>query len=71
MKKNIHAIYENGVFRPLGQVDLPDQTEVEFTPRPVSESPNGADLDKTYEILSESFDTDITDLAEKHNEHQP
>ena len=69
--KNVHAIYENGVFRPLGHVDLPDRTEVEFVPRPVGDSANGEDLDKTYAILSESFDTDVPDLAEKHNEHQP
>ncbi len=69
--KNIHAIYENGVFRPLGEVDLPDHTEVEFTPRPVSENKASDQLDATYAILSESFDTDELKLADRHNEHQP
>ena len=31
--KTIHAIYENGVFRPLEPVGLPEQTPVEFEPR--------------------------------------
>ncbi len=31
--KTIHAIYANGVFRPLERVDLPEASEVEFEPR--------------------------------------
>lgn len=31
--KTIHAIFEDGVFRPKGQVDLPELSEVEFEPR--------------------------------------
>ena len=27
----IHAIYENGVFRPLEPVELPDKTEVQIS----------------------------------------
>ncbi len=69
--KAIHAIYENGVFRPLAQVNLPEQTEVEIVPRPVRQETNGKHQDRVYEILSRSFDTEETDLAEKHNEHQP
>lgn len=30
----IHAIYENGTFRPLDAVDLPEATEVLVTPLP-------------------------------------
>jgi len=26
----IHAVYENGIFRPLDPVDLPDRCEVEI-----------------------------------------
>lgn len=33
MPKTIHAVYENGVFRPTEPVDLPDPCEVEFEPR--------------------------------------
>jgi len=35
MSKSISAIYENGVFRPLAPVDLPDHTPVVITPRSV------------------------------------
>jgi predicted DNA-binding antitoxin AbrB/MazE fold protein len=35
MSNIIHAIYEQGVFRPIDPVDLPEQTRVEFEPRVV------------------------------------
>ena len=69
--KTVHAIYENGVFRPLGDVELPDQIEVEFVPYPVQQEPNGNHQDAVYGILSRSFDTDDPDLSRRHNEHQP
>ena len=33
MSKTIHAVFENGTFRPVHPVDLPDKVEVEFEPR--------------------------------------
>lgn len=30
MSKTIHAVFENGVFRPVESVDLPEKAEVEF-----------------------------------------
>jgi len=69
--KQIHAIYENGVFRPLDSVDLPNHTKVEFIPRPVDDSGNAEDLDAIYAVLSDSFETDSSDLAARHNDHQP
>ncbi|MFO0068423.1 MAG: antitoxin family protein [Pirellulaceae bacterium] len=33
MAKTIHAVFENGVFRPVSPVDLPENAEVEFEPR--------------------------------------
>ena len=30
MSSTVHAIYENGVFRPIEPVDLPECTPVEF-----------------------------------------
>lgn len=39
-KPTIRAIYENGVFRPLEPVDLPDRCEVEFEPRLVNPAPD-------------------------------
>lgn len=35
MNKTIHAVFENGVFRPVESVDLPEKSEVEFELRVV------------------------------------
>lgn len=68
----IHAIYEKGVFRATEPVDLPDHTEVVIQPQ-VSRrvaAPSVAQA-SIYEILSRRFETDIHDLAQRHDEHQP
>jgi predicted DNA-binding antitoxin AbrB/MazE fold protein len=39
MSNVVHAIYEQGVFRPVGPVDLPERTRVEFEPRVVRDEP--------------------------------
>jgi predicted DNA-binding antitoxin AbrB/MazE fold protein len=36
MNTAIHAIYENGIFRPMQPVDLPDQCEVEVEVRAIA-----------------------------------
>ena len=41
--KTIRAIYEDGVFWPIGQVDLPEHCEVEFEPKAVAEPPGDAE----------------------------
>ncbi len=81
----ITAIYENGVFRPTGPVDLPEGTAVLIEIEPVS--PPSADVSinvrslvpagtdegsiRIYEILGRRFDSGHHDTAERHNEHQP
>ncbi len=67
----IHAIYENGVFRPTEPVDLPPLSKVKLEIHPLSATPKTAHLDEIYEILSRSYDTGVPDLAARHNEHQP
>jgi predicted DNA-binding antitoxin AbrB/MazE fold protein len=69
----IPAIYENGVFRPLEPVALPEKTPVTVTAQtpPVGQSPLGCNTDRLYELLSQSVETGIPDLAARHNEHQP
>ena len=68
----VHAIYENGVFRPTQHVDLPDKTPVEFDPRVVlSDDEDAAAQRRIYELLRRSVATGETDVAERHNEHQP
>jgi len=79
----ITAIYENGVFRPTGPVDLPEGTAVLIEPVPTTAAdgpinvralvPPGTDegLIRVYEILARRFDSGHRDTAERHNEHQP
>lgn len=70
--KTIHAVYEKGVFRPLGAVQLPERAEVEFEPRLVGKTPDrDEDLDGIYAILGERFKSGKDDAAARHNEHQP
>jgi predicted DNA-binding antitoxin AbrB/MazE fold protein len=67
--KTVRAIFENGVFRPLEPVELPEGAAVEFELR-VSKDRERL-LDELYELLSERFDSGEHDVAARHNEHQP
>jgi predicted DNA-binding antitoxin AbrB/MazE fold protein len=71
----ITAIYENGVFRPLEPVHLPEHARVEFEPRvqPAgSEPPTLPEgLGRVFNILSRRYKSGHHDTAERHNEHQP
>jgi len=71
MTQTIHAIYENGVFRPVDPVDLPERCEVEVEVRQVKEEPKKPTLDDVYAILSKRFNSGENDVAARHNEHQP
>ncbi|HSI32394.1 MAG: antitoxin family protein [Phycisphaerae bacterium] len=66
----IRAIYENGVFRPIEPVTLPERTEVSVSPLQAP-ADDGPSLKRIYQILSEEYDSGRPDLAERHNEHQP
>lgn len=67
----IHAIYENGVFRPTEPVDLPESSKVEVELRSVAPPADDKRLDAIYAILEARFESGETDLADRHNEHQP
>jgi hypothetical protein len=81
--KTIQAVYENGVFRPIVPVDLPDHSAVEFEPRLQGVTPlrgeDGPDpspkmsdgLAKIYAVLGERYKSGVPDTAVRHNEHQP
>jgi predicted DNA-binding antitoxin AbrB/MazE fold protein len=71
MTQTIHAVYENGVFRPTEKVDLPYPCEVEVEVRYVNEKPPIPSLDDVYAILGRRHSSGEHDLAERHNEHQP
>jgi predicted DNA-binding antitoxin AbrB/MazE fold protein len=67
----IEAIFENGVFRPVVPVVLPDKSRVQL--QIVNGTPPDTDdgMDEIYAILDRRYSTGITDLAARHNEHQP
>jgi predicted DNA-binding antitoxin AbrB/MazE fold protein len=73
--KTIHAIFENGVFRPTEAVEIPEQSEVEVEVRVIREGatqpPMSAGLAKVYAILGERYNSGHTDTAARHDEHQP
>lgn len=69
--KTIHAIYENGLFRPTEPVELPENCQVEFVPVVVIPSDDPEHRERIEAILSQRFDSGQGDLAERHNEHQP
>ncbi len=71
--KTIHAVYEHGVFRPLETVDLAEQTEVEFEPRPIQRRTFRQIRISTPSILfyPERYQSGACDTAARHNEHQP
>ncbi|MHB1036215.1 MAG: antitoxin family protein [Pirellulales bacterium] len=76
MTSTVHAIYENGVFRPVEPATLPENTPVELevrfsdaqesSPPPMSEG-----LAKVYSILGERYNSGHTDTAARNDEHQP
>jgi predicted DNA-binding antitoxin AbrB/MazE fold protein len=67
----IHAIYENGVFRPKEPVDLPESSEVEVELRIVTPSSGEKQLDAIYTLLETRFESGENDVAARHDEHQP
>lgn len=70
--KTIHAVYEGGVFKPTEPVGLPENCEVEFEPRVAAQAQARAGaLQKVYEVLDRRFNSGESDVAERHNEHQP
>lgn len=67
----VRAIYEDGVFKPTEPVSLPEQTQVEVT---VPESPDADEQrnqEEIFAILRQSLPSGETDVAARHNEHQP
>lgn len=67
----IYAVYENGVFRPMQKVDLPEACEVEVEVRQIKAEAKVPTLDDVYAILGHRHASGEHDLAERHNEHQP
>ncbi len=71
MLTTVHAIFENGVFRPTQPVELPEHAEVELELRAVRNGSERPSLDDVYAILDKRFDSGESDVAARHDEHQP
>jgi predicted DNA-binding antitoxin AbrB/MazE fold protein len=68
---SIHAVYENGVFRPIEPVSLPERCEVEVEIHTVTARQDQPSLDDVYAILGRRYSSGEHDVAARHNEHQP
>jgi predicted DNA-binding antitoxin AbrB/MazE fold protein len=66
----IEAIYEHGVFRPIGPVALPENCRVRVIPHLMNGELN-QDLDAIHAVMDLRFNSGEHDVAERHNEHQP
>ena len=53
--KTIRAVFENGVFKPIERVELPELTVVEFEPRPVAKTDEAARLNDIYTMFGRNF----------------
>ena len=62
MSTQIKAIFENGVFRPLDAVELPDGEQVELTVRPA----NGSSEDPAANLLDIARDLGIPGSGDQH-----
>ena len=67
----IHATHEAGVFRPHPPVNLPERCEVEFEPKVIGSASNGGGLKQVYDVLAERYQSGESNVAARHNEHQP
>lgn len=67
----MRAIFENGAFRPLEAVDLPEGCQVTLEIRPVEIAEIRQDLDAIHAVMSERYNSGEHDVAARHNEHQP
>ncbi len=70
MIKKIHAIYEDGVFKPTEPVNLPENSKVEFEIK-VADDSQQPSIDDVYAVLGNRYDSGQDDVAERHDEHQP
>jgi predicted DNA-binding antitoxin AbrB/MazE fold protein len=69
--KVVHAVFENGIFRPREPVELPEGSEVEFEPRLVPTPTLKSHRERVHALLSRTIETGETDMAERHDEPLP
>jgi predicted DNA-binding antitoxin AbrB/MazE fold protein len=68
----IQAVFEKGVFRPVGPVQLPEGTRVFVETEEKAVERIRAARQRIVESLSRSYDTgEPGNILETHNDHQP
>jgi hypothetical protein len=68
--ETVRGIVDHDTIRLVTPLSLPQGAEIEFEPRIVQDKPKAPPL-KLYELLDQRFHSGRSDLAERHNEHQP
>ena len=69
--ESIEAIYEQGVFRPVTPIVLPENSRVQLQIVNGASTEASDSIDEIYDILDQRYDTGIPDLAARHNELRP
>ena len=71
--QSFEGIYENGVVRFLGPVDIPEGAKVRVVVMDASpaQPPLGSNSPELYALLDERFNSGDPFAAARHNEHQP
>jgi predicted DNA-binding antitoxin AbrB/MazE fold protein len=69
----IDAIYRNGTFQPIGRVELPEESRVRLRIEPAEPAtPEQAQaVQEIYRLMGLRFNSGHTDMAARHNGHQP
>lgn len=69
MSKLITAIYEDGIFKPLQDIDLPDRQRVKLEIIPEDETSLIESQKKALLEISGMGNSGLTDVARKHNKY--
>jgi predicted DNA-binding antitoxin AbrB/MazE fold protein len=64
----IHAIYENGVFRPIEPVDLPERCRVEVRVVPAAEATRPSLAERFGDVIGQARDLP-EDMAQQHDHY--
>jgi len=71
MSQVVRAVYENGILRPLDQLDLVEHQQVRVTVDPVGAGASDDRRPEAFHPLSGlRVSTGIVDLAEKFDDHR-
>lgn len=70
-KSEFRVVYENGVFRPLTSVSLPEHKVLVLVEKSDQLSTPAEDQSEILAVLAERYSSGDSDVAERHNEHQP